>query len=179
MKPKSKTAARLVAAFMFVALSAGLLVAGIPALAESPEIVPVIAQNASPIAKNLEYATFRGIGISGQLTATDPEGDALTYEITDMPKKGAVEAKTDGSFFYTPKDGKKGTDTFKYAAVDSYGNRSEKATVSIDIQKQSTKITYSDMAGNGSHYSALVLAEEGVFLERSSAANTSSVRIRP
>ncbi len=164
MRKNKKTSARLVAVILFVALSAGLLCIGVPSLATGAEIVSVIAQNGRPIAKNLELSTFKGIAINGKMSATDPDGDTVTFEIMDMPKKGTVEAQNDGSFVYTPKDGKKGADSFTYTAVDSYGNRSEKATVSISIQKQSVKITYSDMQGNSSYYSALVLADEGIFL---------------
>ncbi len=164
MNTKNKVTVRLVAALLFVALSAILLFAGIPALAASPTIVSVMAENTSPIANNLEYATYKGIEITGRMTATDPDGDAVTFELIDMPKKGTIKAESDGSFVYTPLSGKKGTDSFTYLAVDTNGNRSEKATVTIEIKKQSTKVTYSDMQGNSSHYSALVLAEEGVFL---------------
>ncbi len=164
MKAKRQLAARVIAVLLFVALAAGFVFAGVPCLATGPEIVSVISQNTSPIAKNLELETFKGIAISGKLAATDPDGDEVIFEITDLPKKGSVEAQSDGSFVYTPQEGKKGTDSFSYTAVDPFGNRSESATVSISIQKQSAKITYSDMQGNSSNYSALVLAEKGVFM---------------
>ena len=48
-------------------------------------------------------------------------------------------------------------------AIDSGGNISDEATVTVNIKKQSTNITYSDMSGNSSNYAALMLAEKGVF----------------
>ena len=164
MKKAGKSSARLVAIFVFAALAAALVYVGVPSLATGAEIVTVISQNASPIANNLEYSTFKGVAVTGKMTATDPDGDEVTFEITEMPKKGTVEAQDDGSFVYTPKDKKKGADSFIYTAVDAYGNRSNEATVSINIEKQSTNITYSDMNGSSSCYSALVLAENGIFV---------------
>ena len=164
MKGNRKTKVRLTAVFLFIALTGGFLYAGVPCLATGAEIISVISQNLSPIAKNQDYSTFKGVSITGKLDATDPDGDEVSFEIADAPRKGSVETQNDGSFVYTPKDGKKGSDSFTYIAVDPFGNRSQPATVSIDIRKQSTNVSYSDMHGNASHYSALVLAEEGVFL---------------
>ena len=164
MKAAGKTAVRLTAIILFVSMAAALVFAGVPCLAASAEIITVISQNSSPIAKNLEYGTYKGIAVTGQLAATDPDGDEVTFEITNMPRKGTVETQSDGSFVYTPKDNKKGADSFTYTAVDTYGNRSDEATVSINISKQSTNITYSDMTDSSSYYAALVLAEEDIFV---------------
>ena len=43
---------------------------------------------------------------------------------------------------------------------------SEPATVKVTIKKQSTKVMYSDLEGNPSHYAALRLAEAGVYVGR-------------
>jgi hypothetical protein len=98
------------------------------------------------------------------LKATDPDGDAVTFTIETQPKKGTVELSDDGTFTYTPKSGKKGSDSFTYTASDTSGAVSESATVKIDIKKQSTKITYSDMDGNCAAYEAVLLAENGIYI---------------
>ena len=69
----------------------------------------------------------------------------LKYEVTTDPIKGEVALKDDGSFVYTPAEGKRGHDYFGYKAVDSKGNKSSEATVVIKIEKQKSKIAYSDM----------------------------------
>ncbi len=46
--------------------------------------------------------------------------------------------------------------------MDEKGGISLPATVTIHINKQSTKITYADMGGNASCYSSLLLAEKGI-----------------
>ena len=106
MKAKRQLTARVIAVLLFVALAAGFVFAGVPCLATGPEIVSVISQNTSPIAKNLEFETFKGIAITGKLAATDPDGDEVIFEITDLPNKGSVEAQSDGSFVYTPQEAK-------------------------------------------------------------------------
>jgi hypothetical protein len=161
MKITNRLSFRAAIALLLTMLAGGFLWAGVPAMAADVQTA-VIARNANPIAENLQYTTFRNIAISGHFTAKDPEGDAVTFEIADIPKKGSVHMENDGSFVYTPCENKKGQDSFSYIAIDSNGNISNKATVTISIDKQSTKITYSDMTGNTSYYSALVLAEKGV-----------------
>ncbi len=118
----------------------------------------------NPIAENLELKTYRGVSVGGQLKATDPDGDMLKYEVTTEPIKGEVALKDDGSFVYTPAEGKRGHDYFGYKAVDSKGNKSSEATVVIKIEKQKSKIAYSDMGGSGAYLAAVRLAEEGVFV---------------
>lgn len=118
----------------------------------------------NPIAENLELKTYRGVSVGGQLKATDPDGDPMKFEVTTKPIKGTVSLKDDGSFVYTPAEGKRGHDYFGYKAVDTKGNKSSEATVIIKIEKQKSKIAYSDMNGDGAYMAAVRLAEEDVFV---------------
>lgn len=123
------------------------------------------AKDGAPIAENLELSTYRGICMEGQLKATDPEGDEIvSYQLATPPVKGEVVINADGSFVYTPAEGKRGKDYFGYTATDAKGNTSQEATVIISLLKQKTNVTYSDLTNSGSHYDALRLAEEGVFV---------------
>jgi hypothetical protein len=122
------------------------------------------ADNAAPIAENLTLTTYKNVAITGQCAAVDPEGDLVTFRLSDKPSRGQVELNEDGSFCYTPYENKKGKDTFTYVAVDATGNVSQEATVKITIEKQSTKVSYSDMDGNAAHYAALRLAERDIFV---------------
>lgn len=125
-------------------------------------------KNAAPIAENLTLTTFKDVAISSRFAATDPEGDTVTFQIVDSPARGqvTVDENDPAAFWYTPYEGKKGKDTFTYVAIDSHGNMSEPATVKITIEKQNTKVTYSDMSGEAAHYAALRLAEEGIYTGR-------------
>ncbi len=120
--------------------------------------------NAAPIAEDLSLTTYKNVAVEGQCAAVDPEGDLITFRLADKPARGEVELSEDGSFRYTPFENKKGKDSFSYVAVDANGNESQPATVKILIEKQSTKVTYSDMAESPAHYAALRLAERGVYV---------------
>ena len=89
------------------------------------------AAGLAPVAENLDYETFRNVAITGALAAMDPEGDPVTFRITEMPYKGTVELGENGTFIYTPLHGKKGRDSFSYVAADPDGNVSSPAVVSI------------------------------------------------
>lgn len=119
--------------------------------------------NSRPVAMNLSLETYREVAVTGTFSAMDPEGDDVTYTLASEPKKGAVSVDGD-SFTYTPTDGKKGKDTFTYIAIDSAGNESNEATVTVKIKKQSTDVSYSDMEGSGVWYEATELAERGIFV---------------
>lgn len=121
------------------------------------------AGNAAPIAENLTLTTYKNVAVHGQCAAVDPEGDLVTFQLVDKPARGQVELSEDGSFCYTPYENKKGKDSFSYVAVDANGNVSSEATVKVTIEKQATKVTYSDMDGETAHYAAVRLAEEGIF----------------
>ncbi len=126
------------------------------------------AANAAPIAEDLELTTYKGVAITGRFAAVDPEGDLVSFQVMDSPARGqiTVDENDPAVFWYTPYEGKKGKDSFTYVAIDALGNTSKPATVKITIQKQSTKVTYSDLSGDPGHYSALHLAEEGIYVGR-------------
>jgi hypothetical protein len=68
--------------------------------------------------------TFGGV-ITGDLKATDANGDKLTYTVDKGPAKGAVTVRPDGTFTYTPSDALAftgGTDTFTVTVDDRPGN---------------------------------------------------------
>jgi len=122
------------------------------------------ALTGAPTAKNLELFTYRGASVGGRLSATDPEGDSVTFEITTNPIKGNVDLDTDGHFVYTPADGRRGKDYFGYRAVDGDGNCSQEATVIIRIEKPQCQVTYADLDGNGCACAAQRLAEAEIFV---------------
>lgn len=133
------------------------------ALCLSLTALSAVAGGNAPVAENLEITTYRGVSVDGRLSAVDPDGDLLTFTITTPPTKGTVEVEENGNFVYTPNEGKRGKDYFGYVAQDDSGNCSQEATVIIKITKAKTDVTYSDMAGNGAYYDALILAEQGIF----------------
>ncbi|MBO9698688.1 MAG: T9SS type A sorting domain-containing protein [Sporocytophaga sp.] len=82
------------------------------------EIDPV---NDLPVAKSdTIYASYKG-SYSGQLKASDPEENNLTFEIVDQPLHASVSVKEDGSFIYTSNSGSSGTDFFTFRVNDGFG----------------------------------------------------------
>ena len=122
------------------------------------------AAGLAPVAENLSCETYRNVPVSGLLEAIDPEGESVSFCIVREPSKGTVVVQEDGTFLYTPLDNKKGRDSFTYTAVDTEGNRSEEATVSISISRRRLSLTYGDMTENEHEYEALCLAENGLFV---------------
>ncbi len=124
------------------------------------------ASGSAPIAQNLTLSTYKNLSVSGQFTATDPEGDLLRFQITSQPARGSVTLSNDvtGEFLYTPYDRKTGADSFTYVAIDAEGNVSSPATVKVSIEKAKTAVNYVDLEGSGVAALAQRLADAGVFL---------------
>lgn len=118
----------------------------------------------APVAENQEIETYRGVSVGGRVSATDPEGGVLFYELTTEPMKGMVELSADGHFVYTPAEGKRGKDYFGFRATDEQGNVSQEGTVIIQLLRQRSKVCYSDLAGEECAYSATLLAEKDIFI---------------
>ncbi len=123
-------------------------------------------ENQAPIARNMDLSTYKDIAITGYFDAVDVEGDTLTFQLTSTPARGAVTLAENGSsqFVYTPYEGKTGSDSFSYVAVDPAGNTSPEAKITVRIDKAGTKVTYSDLDGSPAHKAAIRLAEEGVYV---------------
>ena len=123
-------------------------------------------ENQPPVARNMELTTYQNVAITGYFDAVD--SDPLTFQLTSTPARGAVTLAEDGSgrFVYTPYENKTGKDRFTYVAIDSAGNTSPEATVSLRIEKPGTTVTYADLAGDPVHKAAIRLAEEGIYVGR-------------
>ena len=125
-------------------------------------------ENQPPVARNMELTTYKNVAITSYFDAVDAAGDTLTFQLTSTPARGSVELAQDGSsrFVYTPYENKTGKDSFTYVAIDSAGNTSPEATVSLRIEKPGTSVTYADLEGDPAHKAAIRLAEEGIYVGR-------------
>ncbi|HZQ32321.1 MAG TPA: Ig-like domain-containing protein, partial [Mycobacterium sp.] len=64
--------------------------------------------------------------VTGNLNAVDPDGDPLTFTVTQNPSNGTVVVNTDGSYTYTPTPGfahTGGSDAFTVTVDDSAGTQ--------------------------------------------------------
>lgn len=119
-------------------------------------------KNEAPIAENVKLETYRNTPNEGSFRAKDPEGETLIYRIEDGPRFGTVELREDGSFLYTPRKNKVGEDTFSYVAVDPAGNRSNTATVTVQITRPMDAKTFDDL-DDEAQFLAMWMREEGLY----------------
>lgn len=132
-----------------------------------PEATMVISihgkEDKAPVAEDSDLETYKNLENTGKLKVSDPEGQSLTFTVTRQPKRGTVELHSDGSFTYTPKKNKVGTDSFTYTAADPAGNVSREATVTVEILKPSDSRQYTDTAGTDCAFTAQWLRNTGIF----------------
>ena len=121
-------------------------------------------EDKAPAAEDFALETYKNLPNDGNLKVRDPEGQALTYTITRQPRRGEVVIREDGSFTYTPKKNKVGTDSFTYTATDPAGNVSREATVTIQILKPAHPTQYTDTTGESCRFEAEWLKNTGIFM---------------
>lgn len=113
---------------------------------------------------SLKLSTHKDMKLYGTLSAYDPDGDGLIFEVVSYPENGSLRVtdRTAGSYVYTPSSGYVGTDSFTYVARDKYGNYSAAAMVELKVTVSGTSVTYADMEGSRAYNAALTLTEAGV-----------------
>lgn len=113
---------------------------------------------------SLKRSTYRGLAAYGTLSAYDPDGDEMVFEIVSYPENGSLEL-TDakqGSYVYRPYSTYLGNDSFSYVARDRYGNYSAAAEVRLTVERCGTSVTYADMEGSADECAALNVTEKSV-----------------
>lgn len=83
-----------------------------------------------PIANNQSVTTNEDVPLPIMLTATDGDGDTLTYAVTSSPTHGALTG-TGSSLTYTPNTNYHGSDTLTFSVTD--GKASATGTVAITV----------------------------------------------
>jgi gliding motility-associated-like protein len=93
-------------------------------------IIIIILNNDAPVASNDTKTTSEDIPVSGTITATDVDGDALTYSKGSDPAHGTVTVDSNGNYTYTPAKDYNGTDSFTITVSDGHGGT---VTVTVSI----------------------------------------------
>ena len=112
--------------------------------------------NDAPVANNSSLTTDEDTAKDGQLTGSDVEESALTYQLATNASHGNVVLNADGSYTYTPAANYNGSDSFTYTVYDGT-DYSLPATVTITVNpvndapsaNASTLATDEDTAKNG------------------------------
>lgn len=86
--------------------------------------------NDPPVASSPSISTAEDTPKAGLITATDADGDALTYTVITQPLHGGVVLNINGTYTYTPTTNYNGTDSFAIAVSDGNGGT---ANVTIPV----------------------------------------------
>lgn len=94
--------------------------------------ITVVEQNSNPNAEDASLFTDEDTPVSSELTAADPDGDFLLFEVVSEPSGGSVGFV--GNYVtYTPDPDFNGDDSFTYWVEDPDGAHSVPATVSVSV----------------------------------------------
>ena len=98
-------------------------------------------------AGNYAHTIDEDTSVSGQVRATDVDGDTLTYAQASNPANGTVVVNADGSYLYTPNLNFNGTDSFTVLVADGQGGTTvSTVTITVTPVQDASIIT----AGSGS-----------------------------
>ena len=113
---------------------------------------------------SLNIETYKGLPTAGTVSAYDPEGDEMTYEIVRYASHGRVTLtdRHTGAYVYTPDAGFVGQDSFDYVVYDRYGNYSTSETVSISVVTRPASVSYADIEGEGDAAAILSISAMGL-----------------
>jgi VCBS repeat-containing protein len=101
--------------------------------ATSLVVIGVTPVNDAPVSSNQNLTTNENVPINGAISATDADGDTLTYTTTGSPANGSVVLNSvTGAFTYTPNTGYSGSDSFVVTISDGNGGVTT-STVNIGV----------------------------------------------
>ena len=109
-----------------------------------------------------QASTYKNVSLYGKLNAYDQEGDAVFFEIVKQPENGLLTVKKSGEYIYSPTSGYVGEDSFKYVALDEYGNYSTPREIELTVELQRSSLVFADIASGEYQVAAINLAEKGV-----------------
>ncbi|ELV7518558.1 tandem-95 repeat protein, partial [Photobacterium damselae] len=94
--------------------------------------VNVTPVNDAPVGENVTTETPEDTAVTGQLTATDVDGDNLTFKPGSNPENGSVTINADGSWEYVPNTDFNGEDSFTVVVDDGNGG-TDTITVTVNV----------------------------------------------
>lgn len=115
----------------------------------------VRAINDAPVAKDASVTTNYNTKTTVTVSATDVEGDSLTYSIDEKPDHGTV-TNNGSSFTYTPDPNYSGRDSFTYTVSDgtNTSTQTDTGTVSITVKAEPVDNTTPPSDSNNSSNSS-------------------------
>lgn len=102
--------------------------------------IDVESVNDAPLAQSKEVRGYEDGSISVELGGTDSDGTLASYDIVAFPQNGSITGN--GSVrTYTPQTDFHGTDSFQFIVSDDLGQKSQPATISIEIEPENDQPT--------------------------------------
>ncbi|MAK64624.1 MAG: hypothetical protein CMF75_07800, partial [Maricaulis sp.] len=98
------------------------------------------APNTPPVGEDAAVTTPEDTPVSGTVTATDVDGDDLTFTLEGGASNGTVTVNPDGSYEYTPNTDYNGDDSFTVTVDDGQGG-SDTITVDITVTPENDPAT--------------------------------------
>ena len=97
-----------------------------------------LLDNEAPVAATTGFATIENTAVSGTLTATDADDDALTFGLVSAPALGNLTVGADGSYTFDPAgahdslgEGETGQDSFTYSVSDGWVTVHQTASITV------------------------------------------------
>ncbi|MFG0730680.1 Ig-like domain-containing protein, partial [Photobacterium damselae] len=112
--------------------------------------VNVTPVNDAPVGEDVTAETPEDTAVTGQLTATDVDGDNLTFKPGSDPTNGQVTVNPDGSWEYVPNSDFNGEDSFTVVVDDGNGG-SDTITVTVNV----TPVNDEAVIGGDDHQSLI------------------------
>ncbi|MGB3714659.1 MAG: Ig-like domain-containing protein [Candidatus Promineifilaceae bacterium] len=109
--------------------------------------IDVLCVNDPPVADNQSVSTDEDTAVNITLSATDIEGDTLTYAVVSSPQHGVLNGQTP-NLTYTPFEDYNGSDSFTFQANDGATDSNE-ATVTFTVDPINDPPVINTVSNNG------------------------------
>jgi VCBS repeat-containing protein len=123
----------------------------------------ITAVNDDPVANDGSDSVDEDAVLTGSVSASDVDGDTLTYALGDDVTNGVLVFNTDGSFSYTPGENFNGSDSFTYSVSDGNGGTDTGTfTITVDAVNDAPVATddSTTLAEDAATYSGAVSATD-------------------
>ncbi len=122
--------------------------------------------NSPPVVSDSKLTTVEGISCKGKLSISEPNGDGYTINIVTYPSDGFITVSSDGSLVYIPEQGFSGKDSMVFTVTDRFGAVSERATLSIGVDKNESGLYFADMQDDMNHLYAYRMCKDNIMVYR-------------
>ncbi|MBP2700678.1 tandem-95 repeat protein, partial [Vibrio parahaemolyticus] len=93
----------------------------------------IVDNNGAPLGDSIAVTTDEDVKVDGTLSATDVDGDTLTFTQSTDPKDGKVTVDSNGNWTYAPNPDFHGNDKFDVIVSDGKGG-TDTITVNITVK---------------------------------------------